>query len=225
MNENKENVIVLQTEVNDLKNQLQIIQDANKKRIEEFSIKLNSIKNEKLFLNDNISKLENKIKSIENEKEMFKKEYKNNENNNEKDNTIKQLTDQINSANKKLQKYNQMLEDANNWKSQINKQLTDIKDDLQKKLESFEEVEILLKNIKDIDINQLQNSNLENTELNFKVKDLSTQLNYLTQTKKNNEQRLLELNELINKDDLTIQETRNKLKKFRDSLVEDLIDK
>lgn len=226
INDNKETIISLQTEVNDLKNQLQIIQNANKKRIDEFVEKLNSIKNEKLFLTENIDKLENKIKDIEKQKELLKVDYKNNsydkDKHNNKDKIIEKLNIQISSTNEKLKNYKQMLEDANEWKLQINRQLLEIKDNLQTKIKNFEEVEIILKNIKDIDINQIKNTNLKNSELQFKIKDLSTQMNYLSDVKKNNEQRLLELNELINNDDLTIQETRTKLKEYRDSLVEDL---
>ena len=153
-------------------------------------------------------------------------DYKNNsydkDKHNNKDKIIEKLNIQISSTNEKLKNYKQMLEDANEWKLQINRQLLEIKDNLQTKINNFEEVEIILKNIKDIDINQIKNTNLKNSELQFKIKDLSTQMNYLSDVKKNNEQRLLELNELINNDDLTIQETRTKLKEYRDYLVEDL---
>jgi len=211
MNDNNETIISLQTEVADLKNQLYIIQEANKKRINEFMQKLNSSNNEKQILTDNISKLEDKLKNVENQKQIMETKISNANN--------ETLNQKILSYENKIKKYKNMLDDANKWKIHINSQLLEIKNNLQSKIKNFDEVEILLNDIKDFNVSS---NIIKNKELQFKIKDLSSKLNYLSNIKTNNEQKLLEIDKLISNDDLTIQEIREKLKEYRNSIVENL---
>jgi golgin subfamily B member 1 len=210
IDEDKDSVIRLQTEVNDLKNQLEIIQESNKKRIDEMMSKLDAIKKEKDELISDISKLESKIKELE----ELKKNVSDDDTN-----------ERIAKYRLHLKKYRNMLDDAHKWEAKINNQLLDIKSNLQEKIKNFDEVELILKNIKQIDIKQIKNyaeHNINSKQLRFKIKDLTNQVEHLNNTKLNNEQKLEELNELINKDDLTIQETRQKLKEYRDEIVDNL---
>ena len=213
INDNNDTVILLQTEVADLKNQLDIIQEANRKRINEFINKLNAIKKDKEKLTSDIIKLEGKISELEKSKNISQKSDNNN------------IDNKIDEYKLRIQKYKNMLEDANNWKIKINSQLLDIKNNLQDKINNFDEVELILNNIKNIDFDKIKkftDNNISSNKLRFKIKDLTSQIDYLNNTKLNNEQKLDELNTLINKDDLTIQETRQKLKQYRDEIVENI---
>lgn len=209
INDNKDDIILLHTQITDLKNQLVIIQDANKKRITDFIDKLNKITDEKLLLNNNISKLNNKIKDVEQQLSIYKSTNNDNINN------------EIHSYKKQLTHYKTMLDDATKWKTQINSQLLYIKTNLQEKIKVFDDVEILLTNLNNINLQNIPNTST-NKNFKFKIKDITTQLDYLNNIKLNNENKLEELNEIINNDDHNVEDTRNKLKEYRNEIAKNI---
>ena len=57
VSEHNEEIITLTTEINDLKNQLEIIQESNKKRIQEYINKLSIVEEDKKILTENVTLL------------------------------------------------------------------------------------------------------------------------------------------------------------------------
>ena len=114
-----------------------------------------------------------------------------------------------------------MLDDATKWKTQINSQLLYIKTNLQEKIKVFDDVEILLTNLNNINLQNIPNTST-NKNFKFKIKDITTQLDYLNNIKLNNENKLEELNEIINNDDHNVEDTRNKLKEYRNEIAKNI---